>query len=104
MSARHQVKRLDRPFEELETGPAEEISFFVRCGSFSSAISPAIFKAQVKFGPDVFADALVPNAAAVDARRLDFPKSLFAMSQRSVPKRVYAGFTATIKPPFKSGR
>ncbi len=44
VSARHQVKRLDRPFEELETGPAEEISFFVRCGSFSSAISPAISK------------------------------------------------------------
>jgi hypothetical protein len=36
-----------------------------------SAISPAIF-AQVKSGPDVFADALVPSAAAVDARRFDF--------------------------------
>jgi hypothetical protein len=30
VSARHQVKRLDRPFEEfalLKTGPAEETSF-----------------------------------------------------------------------------
>jgi hypothetical protein len=29
----------------------------------------------VKSGPDVFADALVPSAAAIDARRVRFPKS-----------------------------
>jgi len=40
----------------------------------------------VKSGPDVFADALVPSAAAVDARRFDFPKIPFAMSQRSRPE------------------
>jgi hypothetical protein len=40
----------------------------------------------VKFGPDVFADALVPSAAAVDARRADFPKIPFAMPQRSRPE------------------
>jgi hypothetical protein len=35
--------------------------FFVRCGSQRSAISPAL--AQVKSGPDVFADALVHQGA-----------------------------------------
>ena len=29
----------------------------------------------MKSGPDVFADALVPSAAAIDARRVRFPKS-----------------------------
>jgi hypothetical protein len=40
----------------------------------------------VKSGPDVFADALVPSAAAADAWRVDFPNFPFAMSQRSRPE------------------
>jgi hypothetical protein len=70
VSARHQVKRLDRIFEEFalgKTGPAEETGFLRSVRIFRSAISPA--SKQVKSGPDVFADALVPSAAAVDARR-----------------------------------
>jgi hypothetical protein len=65
VSARHQVKRLDRDPEEFalsKNGPAEEISFLrsVRiCGPQFHRCSSA----QVKSGPDVFADALVPDAA-----------------------------------------
>jgi hypothetical protein len=68
VSARHQVKRLDRIFEEFalgKTGPAEETGFLRSVRIFRSAISPAS-KPQVKSGPDVFADALVPSAAAVE--------------------------------------
>jgi hypothetical protein len=78
VSARHQVKRLDRIFEEFalgKTGPAEETGFLRSVRIFRSAISPAS-KPQVKSGPDVFADALVPGAAAVDARRALLPFKL----------------------------
>jgi hypothetical protein len=65
VSARHQVKRLDRLSKKsslFEVGPAEETGFFVRCGPpFGSAISPGP-KPIVKSDPDVFADALVPMA------------------------------------------
>jgi hypothetical protein len=62
VSARHQVKRLDRIFERLvlsQTGPAEETSFLrsvriPRGSQFHRAAKP-----DLKFGPDVFADALV---------------------------------------------
>jgi hypothetical protein len=62
VSARHQVKRLDRAFEgfallEDRSGRRNKFSSFG--ADLWSAISPAIF-AQVKSGPDVFADALVP--------------------------------------------
>ncbi|MDB5584006.1 MAG: hypothetical protein JWR80_9182 [Bradyrhizobium sp.] len=44
-------------------GPAEETSFLRSVRILGSAISPAS-TAQVKYGPDVFADARVPCAAA----------------------------------------
>jgi len=70
VSARHQVKRLDRISEErsfkrgssFKTGPAEETSF----SSFGAGILnyPQFHRRQkpgMKSGPDVFADALVPS-------------------------------------------
>jgi hypothetical protein len=88
VSARHQVKRLDRIFQSSllvkeefapgKTGPAEETGFLRSVRIFRSAISPAS-KPQVKSGPDVFADALVPSAAAVDARRSLSPNSLLQL-------------------------
>jgi hypothetical protein len=72
VSARHQVKRLDRiseayalskeEFALSKTGPAGETSFLrsVRVPLPRSFTGP---KAQVKSDPDVFADALVPIAA-----------------------------------------
>src|SRR5260221_11779062 len=77
MSARHQVKRPDRPFQEFapsKTGPAEETSF-LRSVRISRA--PQFHRrssAQVKSGPDVFADALVPQAAQNVPGTFDFPK------------------------------
>jgi hypothetical protein len=75
VSARHQVKRPGRSFDRVhalsEAGAAEEsdtglLAFFIRCGSLSgSATSPA--PASVRFGPDVFADALVPSRRVVAA-------------------------------------
>jgi hypothetical protein len=44
-----------------ETGPAEETDFLRSCGFLAPAISPGL-RSQVKSGPDVFADALVPVA------------------------------------------
>jgi hypothetical protein len=68
VSARHQVKRLDQSFEELsalsKTGLAEETGFLRSVRILISAISPAVF-AQVKSGPDVFADALVPQSRCI---------------------------------------
>jgi hypothetical protein len=51
-----------KEFALAKTGPAEETSFLRSVRILRFAISPAIF-AQVKSGPDVFADALVPCAA-----------------------------------------
>jgi hypothetical protein len=71
VSARHQVKRLDRAFEEFENRSGRRNQF----SSFGADLLGSQFHrrsyAQVKSGPDVFADALVPSAAAVDARRSD---------------------------------
>jgi hypothetical protein len=70
VSARHQVKRLDRiseayalskeEFALSKTGPAEETGFLrsVRVPLPRNFTGP---KAQVKSDPDVFADALVPR-------------------------------------------
>ena len=74
VSARHQVKRLDRPFGsslfENRSGRRNRFSSFgadpVWLRNFTGA------NAQVRSGPDVFADALVPAARAVRARRLFF--------------------------------
>ena len=65
VSARHQVKRLDRPFERVRSsknGPAEETGFLrsVRISDPQFHRGP---KPSVKSGPDVFADALVPRIA-----------------------------------------
>jgi hypothetical protein len=54
----------------------------------------------VKSGPDVFADALVPSAA-VDARRVDFPRFPVAMSQRSRPETRSRRIIAIAKSPFQ---
>jgi hypothetical protein len=74
VSARHQVKRLDRISEAYalskegfalsKTGPAEETGFLrsVRVPLPRNFTGP---KAQVKSDPDVFADALVPRNAFV---------------------------------------
>jgi hypothetical protein len=65
VSARHQVKRLDRIFEgvrSFKTGPAEETGFLrsvrvsLEIRNFAGPHEPG-----VKSGPDVFADALVPR-------------------------------------------
>ena len=71
VSARHQVKRLDRTFEELallenRSGRRNRFSSFGADLQWS-AISPAVSKPNVKSGPDVFADALVPRAGAACA-------------------------------------
>jgi len=57
-----------KEFALAKTGPAEETSFLRSVRILRSAISPAIF-AQVKSGPDVFADALVPCAAPLALAR-----------------------------------
>ena len=62
VSARHQVKRLDRPFErarscENRSGRRNQLSSFG--ADLWSAISSGS-KPSMKSGPDVFADALVP--------------------------------------------
>jgi hypothetical protein len=69
VSARHQVKRLDRHFQEFAfqgfalRKPVRQKKqvFFVRCGSEGPQFRRAA-KPEVKSGPDVFADALVPQA------------------------------------------
>jgi hypothetical protein len=63
VSARLQVKRPDRIFEEFalgKSGLAEETGFLRSVRILRSAISRAVLKPKVKSGPDVFADALVP--------------------------------------------
>jgi hypothetical protein len=82
VSARHQVKRLDRIFEKSslfpKIGPAEETSFLrsvriLAVRNFTGFQARRACKPQVKSGPDVFADALVPPCRANGARRPDFP-------------------------------
>jgi hypothetical protein len=94
VSARHQVKRLDRPFEEFalsKTGPAEETSF-LRSVRIPEIRNFTGILAQVKSGPDVFADALVPPRDALvpagtdDARH---PASLIPTNNRFRPIRLY---------------
>lgn len=63
VSARHQVKRLDRCFKrvrsfENRSGRRNRV-FFVRCGSHDPQFYRRSQSPRVKSGPDVFADALV---------------------------------------------
>jgi hypothetical protein len=70
VSARHQVKRLDRGFEEFaprKSHPAEETGFLRSVRISWSAVSPAA-RPSVKSGPDVFADALVPGTPSFPER------------------------------------
>jgi hypothetical protein len=70
VSARHQVKRLDRISEAYalskegfalsKTGPAEETGFLRSVRIFRASQFHRAYKPHVKSGPDVFADALVP--------------------------------------------
>jgi hypothetical protein len=70
VSARHQVKRLDRTFDRACSfrKPARQKKevFFIGADpevrSFTGALR------QLRFGPDVFADALVPRWCIVAAR------------------------------------
>jgi len=72
VSARHQAKRLDRYFRwsSLWRKPARQKKevFFIgadpKLRSFTGALR------RLGFGPDVFADALVPRRCVVDARAL----------------------------------
>jgi hypothetical protein len=72
VSARHQVKRLDRIFRKSSLNSKNRSGRRNKLSSFGadlcSAISPAN-SSPVQSGPDVFADALVPQAGAIDARR-----------------------------------
>src|SRR5260221_6041096 len=96
VSARHQVKRLDRILVKgsLFRKPVRQKNqvFFVRCGFLSSGISPALF-AEVKSGPDVFADALVPPGTSSSHSRRGFSPGTFDFSNTlkkacSDPRRV----------------
>src|SRR5882757_5123044 len=70
VSARHQVKRLNRHFGRArpnETGSAEEAQYPYWRSSFGADPKVRSFTGgfrRVRFGPDVFADALVPLAGA----------------------------------------
>ena len=75
VSARHQVKRLDRNFKELACSFEKPVRqkkqvFFVRCGSHGPQFHQAP-RPSVKSGPDVFADALVRKASAGAAWQSD---------------------------------
>jgi hypothetical protein len=69
VSARHQAKRLNRHFDgvrSFETGSAEEAQYPYWCSSFGADPKVRNFTgalSQLRFGPDVFADALVPLPA-----------------------------------------
>jgi hypothetical protein len=75
VSARHQVKRLHRIFRQgslwLKAVRQKKEVFFIgadpKVRNFTGALCP------LRFGPDVFADALVPRRG-IAARRFDFPK------------------------------
>jgi hypothetical protein len=85
VSARHQVKRLDRTFDGLhaqEADPAEETSFFVRCGP-NLVRSFILGSCEMKFGPDVFADALV-HPAGVSSRLKLSPTIIPISSDRRI--------------------
>jgi|SRR5882724_6141834 len=80
VSARHQVKRLDRSSKEFalsKTIRQKKQVFFVRCGSSGPQFHRAP-KPGLKSGPDVFADALVPRDAP-------FPGTLRSL-ERFVPR------------------
>src|SRR6266404_1402752 len=85
VSARHQVKRLDRAFEEFENRSGRRNQF----SSFGAdPLAPQFHRrslSQVKSGPDVFADALVPNAAAMTPGGLISPNSLLRCRSVRVP-------------------
>jgi len=88
VSARHQVKRLDRLFEYslLEIGPAEENRF----SSFGADLEIRNFTGalcQVESGPDVFADALVKEPAQLAPGALDVPNPLRNHRPESFAKR-----------------
>jgi hypothetical protein len=83
-------QRPDRIFGKrvrfLGEGPAEETVFLrtVRIG-LKSAVSPQASVADVRSGPDVFADALVPKPERV-APGVSFPKTdCFDGARRIVP-------------------
>jgi hypothetical protein len=85
VSARHQAKRLDRIFDracssENRLGRRKKFSSSVRIQR--SAISPGALR-QLRFGSDVFADALVPQAGACRRPRFHPQKSQNACLARA---------------------
>lgn len=120
VSARHQVKRLDRGSKGClhlpGYGSAEENGF----SSFGADLHEIryftlVFLLGVKSGPDVFADALVPAVHPLFSFPLTIPAipratrrvisiafGACACSRRQgKAPRVYAPFIATLKLPFK---
>ena len=96
VSARHQVKRLDRPFGrvrsfENRSGRRNEFS------SFGADLQGPQFHrrslAQVKSGPDVFADALVHRGRLGSLAGAAAPGDLFPKSSITVISD-HPGFTA----------
>jgi hypothetical protein len=89
VSARHQVKRLDRHFEgacsrQTPVRQKKQV-FFVRCGSqvvrnFTGPTASIAWRLAVRSGPDVFADALVPAGAGKPG--VPFPKILKLFRRR----------------------
>jgi hypothetical protein len=83
VSARHQVKRLHRIFRQgslwLKAVRQKKAVFFIgadpKVRNFTGA------PCRLRFGPDVFADALVPRRG-IAARRFDFPK----IAKLSIPR------------------
>jgi hypothetical protein len=71
-------------------GPAEETVFLrtVRI-TFKSAVSSQAYVADVKSGPDVFADALVPKAGEGSSRRL-ISKNIIVSTPPARGGRVFA--------------
>jgi hypothetical protein len=75
VSARHQVKRLNRHFGRVrsdETGSAEEAQYPYWRSSFGADPKVRSFSGgfrRLRFGPDVFADALVPLRRSVFVAR-----------------------------------
>jgi len=67
----------------FQNGPAEETSFFVRCGSLVRNFTGAQIP-NVKSDPDVFADALVPWPGAADAGPLGYPRKTIVLTARGL--------------------
>jgi hypothetical protein len=95
VSARHQVKRLDRTIESpraFRPVRQKKQSFLRSVRILVSAISPAAFGLKVKSGPDVFADALVPR----DGNRAS--RSISSIPASPIASKPMSGFRRSLPP------